>query len=247
MAKKHKCPECPPPGSPAWMSTYSDMVTLLLTFFVLMLSMANMEEQKFTMAMTSLRGALGLLNSSAGAAIPITTMPMFQVGKGQVEQTVEQILEQMDIDLKQTGMQDMLRIDKTKDRLHFTIAEPMLFDSGRADIKAGADSLLRVISNILALVPFEIRIEGHTDNIPIHTVRFPSNWELSCGRAIALAQRFQVHGIAPSRFQIIGYGEHRPIADNVTDVGRRLNRRTEIFVNLRDEVRQSILPGSQIN
>ena len=242
MAKKHKCPECPPPGSPAWMSTYSDMVTLLLTFFVLMLSMANMEEQKFTAAMTSLKGALGLLNSAAGASIPITTMPMFQVGKGQNDQIIEQVLEQVQMELKLTGMQDMLRIDKTKDRLHFTISEPMLFDSGRAELKPSADSLLIVISNILAMVPFEVRIEGHTDNIPIHTVRFPSNWELSYARGKALAERFQSRGVAPSRFQIIGYGEFRPIADNTTPIGRGLNRRTEIFVNLREEVRQSILP-----
>ena len=241
MARKRKCPECPPPGSPAWMSTYSDMVTLLLTFFVLMLSMANMEEQKFTAAMTSLRGALGLLNSAAGTAVPITTMPTFQSGRGQMEQEIQQILNQVEIELKKEGMQDMMRVDQSKDRLHFTISEPMLFDSGRADVKAAADSLLNVIAGILAMVPFEIRIEGHTDNIPIHTVRFPSNWELSYSRGKAIAERFVYHGIAPSRFQIIGYGEFRPIADNSTPVGRGLNRRTEIFVNLREEVRQSIL------
>jgi len=245
MARQKKCPECPPAGSPAWMATYSDMVTLLLTFFILLLSFANMEQTKFDIAMTSLRGALGLLNSRQGSAIPISNLPNFQVGQGRTDQQVEQMIQQVTQQLQASNLQDLMQVDQTKDRLHLNIAESMLFDPGKADIKPAADSLLKLVANILNLVNFEIRIEGHTDNIPIHTARFPSNWELSYGRSVALASKFYQFGVNRERFQLIGYGEFRPIADNDTREGRAINRRVDIYVNLRSEVRQAILPGDE--
>jgi chemotaxis protein MotB len=225
------------------MATYADMVTLLLTFFVLLLSFASMEQQKFAVAMTSLRGALGVMNSRQGVSIPISNMPMFQIGRGRIDQVVEMQVQKILEQAKIEELLDMLTAHQTKDFLHFNIAEPMLFNSGEAVIKSAADTLLKAIAEILNTVPFEIRIEGHTDNIPISTFRFPSNWELSYARALALSLRFVEHGVNPSRFQVIGYGEFRPIADNATPQGRGLNRRVEVYVNLRDEVRRTLLPG----
>ena len=243
MAKKKKCPECPPVGAPAYMNTYGDMMTLLVTFFVLLISYSTIEQKKFTIAMTSLRGALGMMTSSQGVSLPISKMPMFQIGKGRIDQIIEtQIMEIQEM-LKKSGMQDMLKTQQSKDQLHFNISEPLLFSSGEATVKASADSVLKIIAEILNTVPFEIRVEGHTDNIPINTVRFPSNWELSFARGIALSRKFIEFGVSPARFQVIGYGEYRPIADNATAQGRGLNRRVEIFVNLREEIRRSLLPG----
>jgi chemotaxis protein MotB len=242
MAKKHKCPECPPPGAPPWMATYADMVTLLLTFFVLLLSFATMEQVKFNVAMTSLRGALGVLNSRQGVSVPVSNMPQFQIGRGRLDQVVEQMVQQIQSELRQMNLADLLQVNQTRDRLHFTLSEPLLFESGRAEVRQEADEILSVIAEIINMIPFEVRVEGHTDNIPIRTARFPSNWELSFGRGLALTQKFMEFGVNPSRFQVIGYGEHRPLAENTTAQGRAINRRVEVIINLRDEVRRSILP-----
>ena len=242
MAKKHKCPECPPKGAPPWMATYADMVTLLLTFFVLLISMASIEQQKFAVAMTSLRGALGVI-AAQGVALPVTNMPLFQIGRGRVDQAVEMQVQRVIEEAIHQELFEMLQTNQTHDFLHFSIAEPLLFNSGEAVLKPEAYTILALIADILNMVPFEVRIEGHTDSIPIRTVRFPSNWELSYARALALAQRFEEYGVNPSRFQVIGYGEFRPMADNATPQGRSLNRRVEIVINLREEVRRSLIPG----
>jgi chemotaxis protein MotB len=223
------------------MATFADLMSLLLTFFVLLLSFASVEQSKFNVAMTSLRGALGVLNSRQGAAVPISNMPMFQIGKGRIDQVVEQMVTSIQSELRGMGMLDMMQVSQTHDRLQFTISEPLLFVPGSSDLNPAVDPLMAIIAEILNMVPFEVRIEGHTDNIPISTVRFPSNWELSFSRGKALADRFAHYGVSPSRFQIIGYGEYRPVADNSTSAGRSLNRRVEIMVNLREEVRRSIL------
>jgi len=243
MARKHKCPECPPKGAPPWMATYADMVTLLLTFFVLLLSFATMEQTKFNVAMTSLRGALGVMNSRQGVSIPISNMPMFQIGRGRVDSIVEQQVQNVMEQVREQDLMDLLQAHQNRDFLHFNISEPLLFESGQAEIKPAAAEILGAIAAILNTVPFEVRVEGHTDNIPISTARFPSNWELSYARSLALTNRFIEHGVSPSRFQVIGYGEFRPMADNTSAQGRAINRRVEIFVNLREEVRRTLLPG----
>ncbi|MCK9328295.1 MAG: flagellar motor protein MotB [Candidatus Cloacimonetes bacterium] len=243
MAKKKKCPECPPVGAPAYMNTYGDMMTLLVTFFVLLISYSTIEQKKFTMAMTSLRGALGMMTSSQGVSLPVSKMPMFQIGKGKIDQIIESIVKQIREQLQKTGMQDQIKMTQSKDQIHFNISAPLLFESAQANVKPTADSLLVLISEILNTVPFEIRVEGHTDNLPIKTVEFPSNWELSFARGIALTRKLIDFGVSPERFQVIGYGEYRPIADNANEKGRTLNRRVEIFVNLREGIRRSLMPG----
>jgi chemotaxis protein MotB len=223
------------------MATFADLMSLLLTFFVLLLSFASVEQSKFNVAMTSLRGALGVLNSRQGAAVPISNMPMFQIGKGRIDQVVEQMVDSIQSELKAMGIMDMLQVSQNRERLHFTISEPLLFSPGSADLNPAVDPLMSIIAEILNMVPFEVRVEGHTDNIPISTARFPSNWELSFARGKAMAEKFMQYGVSPSRFQIIGYGEYRPVADNDTPAGRGLNRRVEIIVNLRDEIRRSLI------
>ncbi len=243
MSKKKKCPDCPPPGAPAYMNTYGDMMTLLVTFFVLLISYSTIEQKKFTMAMTSLRGALGMMTASQGVSLPVSKMPMFQIGKGKIDQVIEAIIKQIREQLQKSGMQDQIKMTQSKDQIHFSISEPMLFESAQATVKPAADSLLVLIAEILNIVPFEIRVEGHTDNRPINTPRFPSNWELSFARGIALSRKLIEFGVSPNRFQVIGYGEYRPIADNSNPTGRALNRRVEIYVNLREGIRRSLMPG----
>ena len=114
MAKKNKkCPECPK-GQPAWLATYADMVTLLLTFFVLLLAMSSIEQTKFVQAMSSLRGALGVM-SATGQALPITRMPMFQIGRTQQDQTIEMQLQKISEETRKDNMQEHISVKAEKD------------------------------------------------------------------------------------------------------------------------------------
>jgi chemotaxis protein MotB len=246
MAKKQKCPECPPVGAPEYMLTYGDMMTLLVTFFVLLISFSSVQESKFSKAMGSLQGAMGVLKSDAGAYILKQKVPKFEENKGELEQELQKILEQIEDITQKQGTHEMINFKKSQDRIHFNISNPMLFASGQAVLKSEASVLLEKIAGILNLVPYEIRVEGHTDNIPIHTVKYPSNWELSSSRALAVVRRFVTFGVKPSRFQAIGYGEFRPIATNDTRAGRAINRRVEISISLKPEYTRSLLDDSEI-
>ena len=241
MAKNKKCPECPKVGAPEYMLTYGDMMTLLVTFFVLLISFSSIEQSKFSIASTSLKGALGVLQGTQGQMLPMTKMPLFSVGRGKTDKLVEEIMKEIRTTAQKSGENEMLKITHDKDTIHFSLSAPMLFTTGSADLKDTAKPLIKLISDVLILFPFEIRVEGHTDNLPISTPMFPSNWELSFSRALSVAKQLNENGVNSSRFQVIGYGETRPIADNLTEEGRGLNRRVEIYVNLRSEVRKSIL------
>ena len=236
MAKKKKCPDCPPVGAPSYMTTYGDMMTLLVTFFVLLISFSSIQESKFKQAMSSLQGALGVLAADGGRLILKPQMPYYEIKRHDFDYEMEKILQQLEELTEKSGTHENVKYERSKDRIHFSISNPMLFESGSSDVKSIADDILEQIARVLAMVPFEVRVEGHTDDIPIHTARFPSNWDLSASRALSVVQKFIDNGIAPERFQAIGFGEFRPIASNDTPEGRSQNRRVEIYVNLRDEV-----------
>jgi chemotaxis protein MotB len=106
----------------------------------------------------------------------------------------------------------------------------ILFDSGKADIKTDNDETLDKLGNILGSLDNYIRVEGHTDNIPIHTSVYPSNWELSSARAASVVRLFIDEGISPEKVVAVGYGEYKPVADNSTAEGRAKNRRIDIIV-----------------
>ncbi len=236
MAKKQKCPDCPPVGAPSYMTTYGDMMTLLVTFFVLLISFSSIQESKFKQAMSSLQGALGVLQADGGRMILRPQLPYYEIKRHDFDYEMEKILQQLEEITERTGTHENVKYERSKDRIHFSISNPMLFDSGSASVKVEANEILAQIARVLAMVPYEVRVEGHTDNIPIHTSRFPSNWDLSAARALAVVQEFIGNGIPPERFQVIGFGEFRPIAANDTPEGRSQNRRVEIYVNLKDEV-----------
>lgn len=234
-----KCPECPACAVPEYMLTYGDMMTLLLTFFVLLLSFANMDRTKFEQAIGSLKGALGVLKANKATVMPSrytqTYKKMKKAESAQLKEKLEALKREIMKEAQKAGVSDKVMMDISKDQIHFRLSEDVLFDSGSAQIKSGADSLFAVIGDVLKLVPYETRVEGHTDNVPISSGRYRDNWDLSTDRALSVVRRFIGNGIDPTRFQAIGYGEYKPIADNASPDGRKMNRRVEIFINLADE------------
>ncbi|MCU7842911.1 MAG: flagellar motor protein MotD [Candidatus Thiodiazotropha sp. (ex Monitilora ramsayi)] len=142
--------------------------------------------------------------------------------------------------------QDLVEVTYTKNRVKVNMKDKMLFASGRATLSKTAVTALRNISQVLAKVPNQIQVEGNTDNRPIHTEEFPSNWELSAARAASVVHLMTRMGVDPDRMSAIGYGEHRPAAENDTEVGRAKNRRvTLVILGMNGQPDQTIdLPGT---
>jgi len=218
-----------------WLTTYSDMVTLVLCFFVMLYAFSSLDVIKFQRALISLQGALGILPGGQ----TLSPEPMQQTGPGpqfrmifvpDMEQ-MEAVQAEIEQVLREVGMEDAVVTQIEERGLVVRFTERALFDSGRADIRPDARLVLERIAGVIGQIPNHVRVEGHTDNRPINTYRFPTNWELSTARATAVIRHFiEVHGLDPLRLSAAGYGEYRPIADNATPEGRQLNRRVDIVI-----------------
>jgi chemotaxis protein MotB len=159
-----------------------------------------------------------------------------QVEAQQIRERAEQAMQERDsvrqelqrfIDLGAVG------VEATSEGVMITMREAILFDSGKSDLKSSSSDLLSKVAEILGRSRArEIRIAGHSDNVPIRSnPEFPSNWELSTARALTVLHRLvDVHRLSPSKLVAVGFGEHRPVADNATAEGRARNRRVEIFL-----------------
>ena len=126
--------------------------------------------------------------------------------------------------------QDMIRVERAPSWVEVEIKTDILFPSGSAEIGADAVAILDRLAGILAERPYPIRIEGHTDNRPIKTAQFPSNWELSAARAARIVRLFEQRGITPNRMVVAGMGENQPLADNASADGRNRNRRVALVI-----------------
>ncbi|HZK84526.1 MAG TPA: flagellar motor protein MotB, partial [Desulfosporosinus sp.] len=152
-------------------------------------------------------------------------------GSGAAEKmSIDSIKAKLDKFAVDNGMQLTLITTSEERGLVVSIQETLLFQSGSADITTGARDILSKISTILAAAPNQIKVEGHTDNLPINTAKFPSNWELSVIRSINVVHILQNEGISPSRLSAAGYGEFRPIYPNNTAAGRGKNRRIDLLI-----------------
>jgi chemotaxis protein MotB len=215
-------------GLAGWVMTYGDMMSLLLTFFVLIVSFSSIQDVKFKQAAMGLRDAFGILS------MPESVLEMNQplVPRLDAEQEVELLEEVQELErsLLAEGRDDEVTVEVSAAGITFRIAAPVLFSSAAARLQKDGDGVLARLAAVLRKYPYEVEVEGHTDSLPIHTVEFPSNWHLSAARAVAVARRLQELGVAPERLGATGYGEYRPLADNATAEGRARNRRVEIFI-----------------
>ncbi len=221
-------------GLDDWVMTYGDMMSLLLTFFVLIVSFSSMQQTKFEQAASSLHGAFGVLSTAESV---ITFEQPLVPNHNPTDEEAEAIYEVRSVErfLLEKGQDDQIQIEIKKDGILFRIEAPFLFESGTARLKSASLETLKKMDALFRKFPYQIRVEGHTDNVPMHSKFFDSNWELSAGRAVSVARYFQGQGMPPERISATGYGEFRPIADNATAEGREKNRRVEIFLQLKKE------------
>lgn len=236
MARKRPA-EGSPAGAPAWMATYSDMITLLLCFFVLLFSFATLDVQKFKAIAVSMNDSLGVLDSG-------TTMSMEPlVNSFPVDSPTEEVeefwnlYEEMSEYIKDNnlGASITLRLDERGLLVRFM--DDVLFDSGKADLTHRARDIINKVAEIIKQNDKNVRVEGHTDNVPINTFRFPSNWELSTTRAVNVVKYLiEQNGIDAYRMSASGYSDQHPVDDNNTAEGRQKNRRVDMVI-LRDEIK----------
>jgi chemotaxis protein MotB len=221
-------------GAPVWMATFSDMATLLLTFFILLLSFANMDVENFKVALGSVREAFGVQVEYQGDFEALSTSPV----ELNDEQSSQQLAPDLQIDevkevrkfVKEKGLESKVVVDKTTRGIVLRIKDIVLFDVGSDELKAEAGEVLEMIAELVNSATGQLSIEGHTDNIPISRTRFPSNWELSAARATAvLRYMLSSSGVDLSRVHIAGYADVRPLASNKTEEGRGKNRRVEFL------------------
>jgi len=227
-------------GAPAWMATFADMMSLLLTFFVLLLSFATMDIVKFRDAMGSIQQALGFMPAGTGMfqhtnnpAIYEKPLATSSLTKGEltsemVNEMSDAISEELKEVIKQYGLENEVEVEKSKRGVILRMRGKVLFNAGEAELKESSYPILDKIAELMRKFPSNISIEGHTDNIPVNGGRYSSNWELSVARAISALRYFQKLGdIDLQRINIAGFADTHPIADNSTPDGRAKNRRVE--------------------
>ena len=221
------------PGAPAWMATFADMMTLLMCFFILILSFSTMEMDKFKMAMGSLQGALGTLGVQKRLRPDQSWFSPNTRNQDQLKQkSILDNVEKLRQKIKEADLDDKISIEEEGGEVYIQIKENMLFDSGKAELKPTYLNILSLLAKTLFHEAKQIRVEGHTDNIPIKTKEFPSNWELSIDRALNVVRYFVNHeNIHPAKLVIAGFGEHKPIAANDSPENRAKNRR--VLLNLK--------------
>lgn len=147
------------------------------------------------------------------------------------QKRIRKVISELRNTAKMQGMKNNVTFEATRDGLIVRIDSPILFNSGEAELKREAFPILDKLVEMTADWPNRIRIEGHTDNVPIHTSAYPSNWELSTARALSVLRYFLDHGgVEPERLAAVGYGEYHPLVPNTTPENRAKNRRVEIYI-----------------
>ncbi|MCK9525363.1 MAG: OmpA family protein [Limnochordia bacterium] len=212
----------------SWLTTYSDMVTLLLAFFVLLFAFSNVDEGKFSSIINAFQNYLGILSEGQSLMDSPASLPYdySEMGNRQLLELWEQISEY----IAQEELQGV-ELELQERGLIVRFAEQVFFDLGQAVLKPEALEVLGSLADQLRNLPNPLRVEGHTDDWPIRTSAFPSNWELSVHRATNVV-RFLIEqeGFDPQLLSAAGYSEYRPIRPNDTAQDRALNRRVDIVI-----------------
>jgi len=258
MARKKKHEEHT--NHEAWAIPYADLMTLLLAFFVVMYAISSLNEGKYKILSDALNSAFSGLPRDpnilqfqqppsqmspapiiphtgkdviASAAARLRTISQSPVQEGDVEHVTQQlnaVADDLDRALSKLIRARLISVRRSDLWLEVDINSDILFATGSAVLEAEARKILGDVAKVMASRPNQIRIEGYTDNRPINTVQFPSNWELSAARSASVVHLFSGLGITPERMTMVGYGEYRPLAENTTVEGQGRNRRVILVI-----------------
>ncbi|TLS66711.1 motb protein [Mariprofundus erugo] len=230
MAKKKKWPVEYLPNTEAWMTTFADLVSLMLTFFILIISMSTMDKTGLSDIESSFRKAVSVLNS--GDKTEIQIVPPFEMQRLATPRELMLAMRQNSrAILKNSALEHKVNGVIINDRLYLRIPDSILFDPGSAQLKQDNIETLKKLAQMLAMSPGQIRVLGHTSNdIDLENSPFDDPWTLSLARAASVLHVLEDEGVSPSRLSLAGYGPSQPISTEVTPFGRSKNRRVEIMV-----------------
>lgn len=223
-----------------WLISYADFITLLFAFFVVMYSTSSVHEGKYRAVADGVNEAFHPVISLSSSNIRLTTK---QSGADMFDPGLKLFFKYKKLEEEVKKMNGTGNIDFIKDRRGrvIRIGDSLAFNTGQAEILPEFSEKLDKIADHIAALPNPVQVEGHTDNIPIRTPVYPSNWELSTARATSIIRYFvERHSMDPQRFSVAGYGEFRPIDTNNTPEGQAKNRRVEIVILSKDNMTQAI-------
>lgn len=204
------------PDPDAWMVTFSDLLTLLMTFFVLIFASADPVKEKLQEAFGQTSGVFGLFRRSF--VEDITAVPRVEISQ-----------ERLQVLLDELGASD-IEVSQDERGLVVTLPSDAYFEPGSARLTEQARTRVGVLSEFLRFSRHDIRVEGHTDNREVSSATYPSSWELSLGRAHSVLLILRGRGVPDTRLSLVGYGPSRPRFDNGSRLGRARNRRVEIVI-----------------
>jgi chemotaxis protein MotB len=215
-----------------WMVSYADFVTLLFCFFTAMFAISNVDTNKLGKFVDSMRTAFNVTGAGANAFTIIEGVHVVMPSNVEIESDVRNMLSAL---LKES--EGAIDVKSDSRGVVISVADKLFFETGSADIKDESKEVFDRLATALKKFPQMMRIEGHTDNVPIKNASYPSNWELSASRAINVAKYLiDAHGIPPERLSTTGYAEFRPIASNDSPDGRAKNRRVDIVIMSESEI-----------
>jgi len=245
MAKKKRAEHHAEHIDETWLIPYADLLTLLLALFIVLFASAQVDQKKLAQLAEAFNAAFKSSGSSAAifdqkpSMIEPTTREALQEIKeqgkkqGELQETAQlgKLKEKLDKYIGENNLTWKLHTVLSQDGLLIRIKDSALFSSGSAELIPESRQLGAEIAKMLTTLSQKITISGHTDNVPIHTSQFPSNWELSSSRAVNFMKYLLAQeALEPERFSAIGYGEYQPIAPNNTEEGRSKNRRVEVLI-----------------
>ncbi len=238
-----------------WLITYADLITLLMIFFILMYTMSQIDAQKYAAVANSLSVVLtgqamsmldtqgpSLVEGISGQQVPEGPgeAPAEQGQLDEVKKLIAEFIKVEDLEAEKqqalgntsvTRLSDHIAVYEQERGLVISFKDTLLFASSSDQLTPKARYIITQVGNALAKLPNYIRVEGHTDDLPIHTGKFPSNWELSVLRASNVVHVLaEESGIPPERLSIIGYGEYRPLVANQDKDSRSMNRRVDVVI-----------------
>ena len=218
-----------------WLVSYADFITLLFAFFVVMYSTSSVNEGKFRAVADAINSAFNPFITLSSTDIRLTdkqsASSMIDIGIRIYFKKIEEEIKKMNVDQK-------INVVKDQRGVVIRVVDNLAFDTGQAEILPEFAQKLDAVAKVIIPLPNSIQIEGHTDNLPIKTPVYPSNWELSTSRAASIARYLVERSrMDPQRLSVAGYGEFRPLAPNDNPEGRAKNRRVEIVILKQDSDR----------
>ena len=247
-----------------WLVSYADFITLLFAFFVVMYSISSVNEGKYKVLSDSLEGVFNSpqkailpiqvgdvpVRASKSSAPAINIMPVIKTPEPLEDQEIREMQEQEELNQIagefENSFEDLIfeqrvSVQKKDDWIEISLDDTVVFSSGGVEPIDEALPIIEKIARIMQGHTNAMLVEGHTDNVPIRSATFPSNWELSAARAASVVRYLALEGISPSRMGAMGYGEFQPVVRNDTPQGRRKNRRVVLLVSKSKDLRQSLM------